>query len=53
MFRRWLIRSFFIALCVVCVKAWMGSYCVPFDVEYFEKAGNHTDSFALRACYEL
>lgn len=26
MVRRWLIRSFFIALCVVCVGAWVGSY---------------------------
>lgn len=29
MLRRWLIRSFFILLCVLCVSAWFGSYWRP------------------------
>jgi hypothetical protein len=34
MFRRWLIRSFFIALCVVCAAVWVGSYFQRVAVHY-------------------
>lgn len=37
MVRRWLIRSFFIALCVLCVGAWMGSYFQAVFVHYFAR----------------
>ena len=38
MIRRWLIRSFFIALCVGCVGAWVGSYSQYACVQYFGKS---------------
>jgi len=35
MVRRWIIRSFFIALCVVCVGTWVGSYFQLMWVDYY------------------
>jgi hypothetical protein len=34
MLHRWIIRSFFIGLCVVCVGIWTGSYFQAVNVEY-------------------
>ncbi len=34
MLRRWIIRNCFIALCVVCVATWVGSYWRFFELGY-------------------
>jgi len=40
---RWLIRGFFVALCVI----WVGSYLPSMEILYVEKAGNFRDSFVI------
>ncbi|HEY4329360.1 MAG TPA: hypothetical protein VGN88_06470 [Phycisphaerae bacterium] len=39
---RWLIRIFFIALCMACVVAWVGSYFQLAFMEYIERNGYHS-----------
>jgi hypothetical protein len=40
MVRRWIIRSFFIGLCVVCVGVWVGSYFQEAWLEHIGPTGN-------------
>ena len=45
MFHRWLIRSFFIALCALCAAAWVGSYFQEAWVCYL--GGNHYQALGV------
>ena len=41
MFRRWLIRSFLIGLCVICIGAWVGSYWRSLEVVWGNNIPGH------------